>query len=202
MRKIFFILLFILPCLSSKTYGESSFSLYETYLNSIHKMEAEILQKNADGSSYSGYLWLERPDRLRIEYEPAYPLTLVAREGSLYTYDHGTKEWGLCNVQDTPASFFLRPHIHFSGDVMAQKIEKEAGVIRLTLVQKEDPEGGALVFVFQESPLTLRQWVVKESTGQETQVTLLNARVNGKKEFSPLLFDPQKTSQRMMLLNH
>jgi outer membrane lipoprotein-sorting protein len=177
-------------------------SAYETYLNTLHRIEAHLIQESADGSTYAGYVWLEKPDKLRIEYDPTHSLTLVARKGDLYTYDHATGDLNSCDVKETPASFFLRPSLQLKGDVMVKEVVREGGVVRLTLVQTEDKESGALTLVFQEAPLELRQWVVRDSSGQETKVTLSHLKSHsGKGSFPADLFNPKLVSRRFMPLS-
>ena len=50
----------------------------ETYLRSIGTLEARFVQVSSDGGFARGTLWLDRPGRMRFEYDPPVPILLIA----------------------------------------------------------------------------------------------------------------------------
>ena len=67
---------------------------------------------------------------------------------------------------------------------------KGKGTVRLTIERSEAPEDGSLTLVFEDNPLTLRQWSVRDAQGGETHVSLVapefGAAINDEAfEFTP-----------------
>src|SRR5579859_35045 len=59
----------------------------EAYLNGLHTLKARFLQVAPDGATSQGTAWLQRPGRMRFQYEPPSPLLLVAGHGLFVFYD-------------------------------------------------------------------------------------------------------------------
>ena len=54
----------------------------EAYLNALRAMRARFLQVAPDGQVTEGNAWIQRPGRMRIEYDPPSPPRLVAGGGN------------------------------------------------------------------------------------------------------------------------
>ena len=50
----------------------------ERYLNSLQTLQSKFVQNNPDGSHAHGTLYLQRPGRMRFEYDPPTPIRLYA----------------------------------------------------------------------------------------------------------------------------
>src|SRR3546814_15920621 len=56
----------------------------EAYLNGITSMKSSFLQSSSTGHVARGPVWLRRPGRLRLEYDPPPPIHITA-DGVLVT---------------------------------------------------------------------------------------------------------------------
>lgn len=142
------------------------------YLNSIRTMTAQFQQIANNGGLSTGQLWVARPGRMRFEYQPPHPITLLADSNSVYYWDKELNQTSKYELRSTPAWFFLRDPISFGGDVVVTRFEHAAGVTRVTVVESAQPDAGSLTLVFTENPLTLRQWIVVDQQAKTTTVTL------------------------------
>jgi outer membrane lipoprotein-sorting protein len=142
------------------------------YLNGIRTMTAHFQQVANNGGVSSGKLWVARPGRMRFEYEPPTPVTLLADSTSVYYWDKQLNQTSKYELRSTPAWFFLRDPISFGSDVVVTKFENAAGQIRVTVVETQQPDSGSLTLVFSTNPLILRQWTVVDQQGKTTRVTL------------------------------
>src|SRR4249919_1648704 len=57
------------------------------YLNNIRTMTARFQQVANNGGASAGHLWVARPGRMRFEYDPPTPITLLADAASVYYWD-------------------------------------------------------------------------------------------------------------------
>jgi outer membrane lipoprotein-sorting protein len=159
----------------------------EAYLNGIRTLKAHFLQVAPDGGISEGTVWLERPGRMRFQYDRPSPLLLVAGHGLVVFRDSALNQTTNIPVGRTPLGILLAEHIVLTGEVTVTGIQRQPGQIQLTLVRTASPSEGSLTLVFAESPLTLRQWTVFDAQRQETRVTLYNAELGG--TFDQRLFD-------------
>src|SRR5262245_26984965 len=59
----------------------------ETYLDGLRSLKARFLQVAPNGAIAQGEAWLERPGRMRFQYDPPSPLLLVAGHGLVVFHD-------------------------------------------------------------------------------------------------------------------
>jgi outer membrane lipoprotein-sorting protein len=142
------------------------------YLNGIRTMTADFQQIANNGGVSGGHLWVARPGRMRFEYQPPNPITLLADSTSIYYWDKQLGQTSKYELRSTPAWFFLRDPISFGSDVIVTRFERAAGVVHVTVVESAEPDSGSLTLAFTGNPPTLRQWTVVDQQGKVTTVTL------------------------------
>ncbi len=144
----------------------------EAYLNGLTTLKAKLTQIAEDGRAATAVLYISRPGRMRLEYDPPSPILMVAHRAFLIYFDKSLKQVSYIPISSTPAWLFLRETISLRGEVKVTEINHEAGTLRATVVKTDEPDAGAISLVFTESPFTLRQWTVRDSQGSRTRVTL------------------------------
>jgi len=149
----------------------------EAYLNSLKTLKAHFLQVAPDGQTSEGTVWLDRPGRMRFEYDPPAPFLLVASHGLLVFRDKKLAQTSNIPLSRTPLGILLNDRVSLSGDVTVTGIQRLPGQIDLSLVRTASPGDGTLTLVFADNPLTLRQWTVLDAQQQETRVTLYNVEL-------------------------
>lgn len=142
------------------------------YLNSIHTMTARFAQVSSDGRTASGQLWLERPGRMRFEYDPPSPILLIADRFYVYYIDKDLAEVSRIGLKSTPAWFLLRDPIRFGDALAVTGFAVDPNFLRLTVEERAHPDLGSLTMTFSRAPLRLRQWTILDSQGRTTTVTL------------------------------
>ncbi|MCE2509554.1 MAG: outer membrane lipoprotein carrier protein LolA [Alphaproteobacteria bacterium] len=165
----------------------------ENYLNRLTTIRARFVQVGPNGELSEGDVYLARPGRMRIEYDPPVPLLLIAADDWLAYQDKELEEVTYLPLSSTPASFLLQEKIRLSGEITVTEVEKTPGAVRIQLTETNDPKAGKLTLVFSEAPFALRQWEVTDAQGLTTRVGLLNAEFG--QTFDPDLFelrDPYK----------
>lgn len=149
------------------------------YLNSLTSLKAKFLQIAPDGSVSQGLAWMERPGRMRFQYDPPSPYLLVAGHGLLVFHDSSLDQTTNILLSSTPLGVLLAPHIELSGSVTVTAFERQSGEINLTLVRTASPASGSLTLVFSAEPLQLRQWAVRDAQDKVTRVTLYDVELGG-----------------------
>ena len=159
----------------------------ETYLNGIRTLHARFRQIAPNGSTSGGQVWLERPGRLRFEYDPPSPFLLVGGHGLLVFHDSRLQQTSNIPLGSTPLGLLLQDNLRLSGDVTVAGLTRAPGQLQLRLFRTKSPADGTLTLMFADAPLALRQWSVVDAQRQETRVTLYNIELGG--TFKQSLFE-------------
>jgi outer membrane lipoprotein-sorting protein len=146
----------------------------ERHLNTNRTVQARILQVASDGSYAEGMLRIQRPGRMRLEYDPPNPTMVIADGINLIYVDRELDQATAILLRFSPAELILREDISFSSeDLLVTGFSRSPGVVRISLVHAKDPLEGRITLVFSDKPLELRKWVVTDAQGIKTTVSLL-----------------------------
>ena len=166
------------------------------YLGSIRTMYAKFRQVASGGGIATGQLWMARPGRMRFEYDPPNQILLLADMFYVYYVDKELVQMSKVGLKSTPAWLLLRDPITFN-DLIVTRFERGPNTIRLTVVEKAEPDNGSLTMVFSDNPLALRQWSIVDQQRKTTTVSLYDERFG--MALDPKLFvyeDPYAASRR------
>ena len=159
----------------------------ETYLNGIRTLHARFMQVAPNGATAEGQAWLQRPGRLRFEYDPPSPFLLVGGNGLLVFYDSKLGQTSNIPLGSTPLGLLLQDNLRLSGDITVAGIARAPGQLQVSLFRTKSPTDGTLTLIFADAPLALRQWTVLDAQRQETRITLSNVELGG--SFNQKLFE-------------
>lgn len=160
----------------------------ESYLNGLSTMQARFLQSSSNGSYAEGDLYVERPSRMRMEYDPPVPLLIIADGYTLALYDKELKQVTQVPIWETPLWFLFKDEIRLADDLVLTALDYGGGAVTMT-IQEEQAEGNlsSVTLTFSEAPVELRRWEVVDSQGLIVQTGLINAQYGV--ALDPTLFD-------------
>ena len=164
----------------------------EAYLNTIKTLKSRFQQIAPDGSISGGQAWLERPGRMRFQYDPPSPFLLVAGHGLLVFNDSQLGQTSNIPLDRTPLGLLLRDNLRLSGDITITHITRYPGQLQLTLLRTATPSDGTLTLIFADNPLALRSWTVVDAQRKETRISLFDVQLGGSFDQSLFTFiDPK-----------
>lgn len=141
-------------------------------LNSIQRLQGRFVQSSPDGSRASGMFYMQRPGRLRFEYDAPATLLIVADGSVVSLRDTELRTTERTPLRSTPLSLILGERIN---------LERNARILRVsrsgpwTLVSARDRDGqtdGTITLQFHGDDYQLRSWDVIDATGARTRITL------------------------------
>ena len=144
------------------------------YLNRIDTLKSRFVQVSSNGAYAEGDLYLDRPGRMRFEYDPPHPALLIANGVTLLYYDRELQQATFLPLWETPLWFLIREDIDLEKGVELQSIERRAATIRVTLQLSADGGEGQVTLVFGDRPISLHSWEIQDAQGISTQVALVN----------------------------
>ncbi len=168
----------------------------EDYINQLTTVKAKFQQYSSSNGPSTGDLYLRRPGRLRVEYDPPSSILLVADGLALSYMDRELNNLEQAPLGASPLWFLLKKKVDLTEDVAVTSFRKEAGVLSIGLIQKDDPDAGEVTLVFGEKPLELRQWTLRDAGGGEVQVALYNTEF-GLPLANKLFATPRKAETRL-----
>ena len=149
----------------------------EQYMDSIITMQARFQQVEPDGKLSFGRIYLRKPGRLRVEYDPPIPILLVADGGLLSYYDKELDELKQMPLRQSTAWFLVRYPIKLTDGVTVAGINRSPGGLQISLYQTDQADAGSVSLIFVDNPLQLTQWTVTDSQNKEVRVGLLDVQV-------------------------
>lgn len=143
------------------------------YMNRLTTAQAGFTQINGDGTISTGTLYINRPGRMRFEYDPPDRGLVLAAGGSVAVFDPKSNQPPTqYPLRQTPLSIILAKDVDLGRARMVTGHTSD-GVTTTVIAQDPDsPGNGSIRLVFTDAPIELRQWVVTDGGGGQTTVIL------------------------------
>ena len=151
------------------------------YLTSVQTLFGDFVQVGPDGTRSEGKFYLQKPGRMRFEYDDPSPLELIADGTSVAIRDRKLATQDLLLLSQTPLRFLLSDRIDLFREGNLVSVQADDTFVTLTLEERQTIGGThRLSLMFSAKDLALKQWTVTDPKGYDTTVALYNVDV-GKK---------------------
>lgn len=159
----------------------ASLAEVEAHLAATRTMRARFTQVAEGGQSLTGQLTLERPGRVRFQYDTA-PILVVADGRTLSFIDYKVAQVSSWPIRQTPLAVLLDPTLDLARHARVLP-ESRSGLIMIEARDPDRPEYGAVTVSFTRDPgapggLRLDGWQVVDAQGRRTRVVLDEVRFN------------------------
>jgi outer membrane lipoprotein-sorting protein len=172
---------------------QAALSQVQAYLNGMRTLKARFVQIGQGSKSSTGTAWLERPGRMRFEYDKPSPLLLVAGHGTVIFRDNQLDQTSSIPMAQTPLGLLLANTITLTGPVTVTAFQRTPTQIQATLVRTATPGDGSLTLYLNASPIELEGWTVVDAEGRETRIQLSSVVQGGTFDQSLFTFvDPDQ----------
>jgi len=148
-------------------------SRVESYLNAIRTLTARFVQAEPNGWIAEGAIYLQRPGKMRIEYDPPHRFLMVTTGRALIVYNGETDTTMHLPMSASPVSFLLTKRVDLSRNAEVRRVERRPGSYVLTVTKK----GGGpatLRLVFRRKPFGIKEWTVIDAKRKAVRVVLLD----------------------------
>lgn len=143
------------------------------YLTNLQSATARFTQESADGSTATGMFYLQKPGKMRFEYDAPSPALIVADGQALAIFDRKSNRGPQRYPQSsTPLSLLTRQNVSVTSSKFVRLIEEKGGQIHVTMFDPAKPDNGTMRMIFDRNPVELAEWVIIDSSGLESVVKL------------------------------
>lgn len=153
------------------------------HFSSVRTMKGEFVQFGPRGEQTGGKFFLERPGKLRFNYEKPSPIRVVADGKSVVINNRKLKTWDLYPLSKTPLKLLLDNQIDLSGKKVSS-VREENDLTTIVLSNKSVFGNSRLTLMFDPKSFDLRQWTITDAQGKDTTVMIFNVETG-------VTFDPK-----------
>jgi outer membrane lipoprotein-sorting protein len=157
------------------------------YLSSLQTLVGNFVQVGPDGSKTKGDFYIQKPGKVRFEYDPPNPIDIVADGSSVVVRDRKLATQDVYPLSQTPLRYLLSDRIDLMKDTNVVNVTADDVYISVTIEEKQALIGTSrLMLMVGAKDGQLKQWTVTDPQGYDTTIAVYN--LDSTKKVDPGLF--------------
>jgi len=157
------------------------------YLSSLQTLVGNFVQVGPDGSKTKGDFYIQKPGKVRFEYEPPTPIDIIADGSSLVVRDRKLATQDVYPLSQTPLRYLLSDRIDLLKDTNVIAVAADDLYITITIEEKQALIGTSrLMLMVGAKDGQLKQWTVTDPQGYDTTIAVYN--LDSTKKLDPSMF--------------
>ena len=158
-----------------------------SYLSSLQTLVGNFVQVGPDGSKTKGDFYIQKPGKVRFEYEAPSPIAIIADGSSLAVRDTKLATQDIYPLSQTPLRFLLSDRIDLLKDTNVVSVTADDVYISVTIEEKQALIGTSrLMLMVGIKDGQLKQWTVTDPQGYDTTIAVYN--LDSSRKVDPGLF--------------
>jgi outer membrane lipoprotein-sorting protein len=166
-----------------------------SYFNSVTSLVGNFVQVGPDRSRLEGDFYLQKPGKMRFDYDAPSPVELISDGSSVVVRDRKLATQDLYPLSQTPLRFLLAEKLDLLKDTKVIGVHQDDLFVNVTIEEKHPLVGThKLMLMFGAKDGELKQWTITDPQGYDTTIAIFN--VDAKKRPDPSLFKIDYTLRR------
>jgi outer membrane lipoprotein-sorting protein len=158
-----------------------------SYLSSLQTLVGNFVQVGPDGSKTKGDFYIQKPGKVRFEYDDPSPIAIIADGSSVAVRDRKLATQDIYPLSQTPLRYLLSDRIDLLKDTNVVSVTADDLFISVTIEEKQALIGTSrLMLMIGAKDGQLKQWTVTDPQGYDTTVAVYN--LDASKKLDPGLF--------------
>ena len=158
-----------------------------SYLSSLQTLVGSFVQVGPDGSKTKGDFYIQKPGKVRFEYESPSPIAIIADGSSVAVRDTRLATQDIYPLSQTPLRYLLSDRIDLLKDTNVVSVAADDVFISVVIEEKQALIGTSrLMLMVGARDGQLKQWTVTDPQGYDTTVAVYN--LDSSKKVDPGLF--------------
>ena len=146
-------------------------------LAQVQTMNGEFIQFNPDGQQLQGKFYIERPGRVRFQYDPPTTVQVIADGKSVLVFDKKLQTYDIWPLSQTPLRLLLDSNLNLATTEKVTTVGIASDLVEVVLQDETRFSAGTLNLIFDRKTHELRQWTVTDQQGLQTMVALYNVEI-------------------------
>ena len=165
------------------------------YLSSVQTMVGNFVQVGPDGGKTQGTFYIQKPGKVRFEYNPPTPIDIIADGSSVVVRDRNLATQDLYPLSQTPLRYLLADRIDILRDTDVISVTSDDTFVTVVIEEKQLVVGTSrLMIMFDAKDLALKQWTVTDPQGLDTTVAVFNLDATKKPDPNLFVINYQRNS--------
>src|SRR4051794_12922809 len=157
------------------------------YLSSLNTLVGNFVQVGPDGTKTKGDFYIQKPGKVRFEYDPPTPIEMISNGQALAVRDRKLATQDIYPLSQTPLRYLLSDRIDLMKDTNVVNVQADDQYISITIEEKSAVIGTSrLMLMMGAKDNQLKQWTVTDPQGYDTTVAVYN--LDASKKPDPNLF--------------
>ena len=146
-----------------------------TYFNAIQTLVGNFVQVGPDGRRSEGEFYMQKPGKVRFDYDPPSPVELISDGKSVAVRDRKLATQDLYPLSQTPLRFLLSEKLDLFKDSNVVGVYQD-DIFITVVIEENQPVVGThrLMIMFGAKDSQLKQWTVTDPQGYDTTVAVYN----------------------------
>jgi outer membrane lipoprotein-sorting protein len=145
------------------------------YLTRVQVMSGDFAQIGPDGRRSQGQFYVQKPGKVRFDYDSPSRIDIVADGSSVVVRDRKLATQDVYPLSQTPLRFLLADRIDLLKDTTVTAVTTDDTYVTVLIEEKHAVIGTSkLMMMFGAKDFQLKQWIVTDPQGYDTTVALSN----------------------------
>jgi outer membrane lipoprotein-sorting protein len=145
------------------------------HFSSVKSMSGEFVQFGPRGEQTGGKFFLERPGKIRFNYDGASNFRVVSDGQSVVILNRRLNTSDLYPLSKTPLKLLLDDRIDLSGN-RVRSVKEEDDLTTIQLADRSVFGSSKITMMFDPKSYDLRQWTITDAQGKDTTVMIFNVK--------------------------
>lgn len=145
-------------------------------LNRMTAVQGRFAQIAPDGSRSEGDIYLQRPGRMRFQYDAPSPLMIVADGTTVAVEDRSVRDVSRIPLRSTPLYYVLKRDVNLERDARITRVARQGDQLHVTARDRTGEADGEITIVFAGAAYDLAQWSITDGQRQTTRIALSSVR--------------------------
>ncbi|MFJ5370194.1 outer membrane lipoprotein carrier protein LolA [Bosea sp. CER48] len=173
---------------------EEAIERLNTYLNSFTTLQGNFIQFAANGRRLEGRIYIQRPGKMRFEYEPPTTTEVISDGTSVAVRDKRLATQDIYSIGQTPLKFLVRERMDLAREGTLKGASVDGDILSVRIEDRSTLGGTSKITLkFDLLANELRQWIVVDPQGYETSVSLYNLDTRRRPDPKNFVIDYQRT---------
>ena len=158
-----------------------------SYLSSLQTLAGNFVQVGPDGSKTKGDFYIQKPGKVRFDYQPPSPITVIADGSSVAVRDNKLATQDIYPLSQTPLRYLLSDRIDLLKDTNVVNVTADDVFVSVTIEEKQPLIGTSrMMLMVGAKDGQLKQWTVTDPQGYDTTFAVYN--LDSSRKVDPGLF--------------